>query len=186
MIVKLNNVRLSFPDLWEATQFHGTGPFSYKAAFLFKPDSAEHKAITAAIEAVMTEKFKAKAKSVIADTKDNSQKCCLYSGDSKSYEGYEGMMVLSTTRRQEDGMPLILGGGPDRKSPLSEKERGMIYGGCYVNASVDIWAQNNEFGKAARAQLRGIQFLRDGDSFGAGVPVSDNEFDSIEAPDDLA
>jgi hypothetical protein len=185
MLVKLNNVRLSFPELWEPTQFQGTGPKSYKAAFLFEPNSKTHKDITAAIESVAKETFKTKAAATVESVKNNSQKCCLYSGESKSYDGYQGMMVLSASRAESDGMPLILGGGPDRKSPLSESERGMIYAGCYVNASVDIWAQDNKWGKGFRAQLRGVQFLRDGDSFGAGSPTSVDEFDSIDAEDDL-
>src|ERR1700687_6134974 len=133
MLLKLNNVRLSFPELREPTQFQGTGPKSYKAAFLFEPNSVTHKEIVAAIESVAKEAFKGKAKDIIKSVEDNSQKCALYSGENKAYDGYQGMMLLSASRAEKDGMPLILGGGHDRKSPLSESERGMIYGGCYVN-----------------------------------------------------
>ena len=46
----IKNVRLAFPDVREAVQFQGTGPFNYKATFLVPPGSDADKAILAAIE----------------------------------------------------------------------------------------------------------------------------------------
>ena len=62
---------------------------------------------------------------------------------------------------------------------------GKPYSGCYVNANLELWAQDNSFGKRINAQLRGIQFLRDGDAFaGGGAPANADEFDEIGAPDE--
>jgi hypothetical protein len=52
-----------------------------------------------------------------------------------------------------------------------------------VNGTVEVWAQDNKFGKGIRATLRGVQFVKDGDAFSAGTPVSEDDFDEIEAPE---
>ncbi|MWN55950.1 ssDNA-binding protein, partial [Escherichia coli] len=51
--------------------------------------------------------------------------------------------------------------------------------GCYVNAVIDIWAQDNNFGKRINASLGGVQFLRDGDAFAGGGVASADDFDDI-------
>lgn len=195
MIIQLQAARLSFPDLFEAKQFQGTGPFSYRAAFLQSEDtpvmvkqadgSWKRTTMQKVIDAVAEEKWKNKAAAVLKAIGSDPQKCCWYDGDLKSYDGYEGNFVLSSTRPQDKGRPIVI----DRdKSPLSEKD-GKPYAGCYVNGTVEIWVQDNKFGKAIRATLRGVQFVKDGDAFSAGTPVDEDEFDTIDAPeteDDLA
>lgn len=189
-IVQLLNARLSFPDLFEAVQFEGKGPFSYRAAFLQPEDqpvmlqqgdkSWKKTTIAKVIDAVATELWKAKAPAILKSIEGNPQKCCWYDGNIKEYDGYEGNFVLSSTRGQEKGRPLII----DRdKSPLSADD-GKPYAGCYVNATVEIWAQDNKWGKGIRATLRGVQFAKDGDAFAAGTPLDDGEFQSIEAPEE--
>ena len=38
--------------------------------------------------------------------------------------------------------------------------------GDYVNAVIEVWAQNNDFGKRINANLVGIQYVKQGESFG--------------------
>ena len=175
MKVKLSNVRLSFPDLFEATQFDGKGAFTYGAQFLIEPGSAEDKAVNAALEAVAKEKWGAKATAMLAAAKANPQKICYVNGDTKGYDGYAGMMALSAKRPQDKGRPGVY----DRdKSPL-QVEDGKPYAGCFVNASVEFWAQDNSFGKALRCTLVGVQFASDGDAFSAGAKPSEDDFDDV-------
>lgn len=175
--VKLNEVRLSFPDLFEAVQFEGQGPFNYRAAFLVEPGSANDKAITAAMGEVAKEKWAAKAGAILTAAKASPQKCCYISGDLKEYDGYAGNMVLSSSRQQEKGRPGVY----DRdKSPLSVED-GKPYAGCYVNATVELWAQDNSYGKAIRCTLVAVQFAKDGDAFSAGSKPSEDEFDDLSA-----
>lgn len=194
-IVQLKGSRLSFPDLFEPKQFEGQGPFSYRASFLQGEDTPVYlqqadkswKATTMAkvIDAIAAEAWKAKAAAILKTIEGNSQKCCWYDGNAKSYDGYEDNFVLSATRNQDKGRPLIIN---HDKSPLTERD-GKPYAGCYVNATVEIWAQDNKYGKAIRATLRGVQFVRDGDAFSAGTPVDESEFEEIDAPetaDDLS
>jgi hypothetical protein len=61
------------------------------------------------------------------------------------------------------------------RSPLVSAD-GRPYSGCYVNAQVEVWAQDHKsFGKRINAQLLGVQFVEDGDSFQAGAPPANPE-----------
>ena len=180
MKISLKNVRLSFPDLFEATQFQGTGPSNFGASFLIDPSSPNVKTIEAAIKAVADEKWGAKAVAVVNGLKGNSQKCCYYNGDSKSYDGYEGSMVLSAKRGEDKGRPLIV----DKDNTPLVAQDGKPYAGCTVNASVELWAQDNQYGKGIRATLRAVQFVKDGDRFSGSEPAGENEFDDLTVDDE--
>lgn len=185
MKLKLNNVRLSFPDLFTAVQYNGEGSFNYRAQFLVEPDSDTDKAIRAAIKQVAKDKWVAKADAVLKSIVGSPQKYCYIDGDTKDYDGYTGMMALSTTRGQGKGRPLVI---DSDKTPLAESD-GKPYAGCYVNASVEFWAQDNNFGKAIRCTLLGVQFFKDGDAFGGGSAPSEDDFEDLaveETADDLA
>ncbi len=183
MKVKLENVRLSFPDLFEAVQYQGQGPFNYRAQFLMEPNSKEKKAVEVAIAAVAKEKWGAKSLAVLESIKSNPQKFCFIDGNTKTYDGYAGMFALSATREVSKGRPLVINRD---KTPLTQVD-GKPYAGCYVNATVEIWAQDNNYGKAIRAQLLGVQFDRDGDAFGGGSSASSpEEFEDLSVgTDDL-
>ena len=59
------------------------------------------------------------------------------------------------------------------RTPLTAKD-GVIYPGCYVNVSIDFWAQDNSYGKRINAQLRGVQFVKDGERLGGSVAAADD------------
>lgn len=174
MIVKLSNVRLAFPQIFEAKPFQGAGHPSFTAMLLIDPvkQAALIDEVKKTMIAVAKEKWAGKADSVFASLK-GTDKVCLRSGDTKSdYSGFEGMMFLST---RSQNRPLVI----DRdKSPLTAAD-GRPYGGSYVNASIEIWAQDNGFGKRINASLRGLQFYKDGDAFAAGAPADESEFDAV-------
>lgn len=174
--VKLVDVRLSFPDLFEAVQFDGKGPFNYGASFLIEPGSANDKAVQAALVKAANDKWAAKGPAILSAAKANPQKICYISGDLKEYDGYAGMMALSAKRGQDKGRPGVYDRDPRR---VLSVEDGKPYAGCYVNATVEFWAQDNSFGKAVRCTLIGVQFARDGDAFSAGSKPNEDDFDDL-------
>lgn len=176
MKIMIPNVRLSFPDIFEAVQYEGKGPFNYRATLLIPSEGKLRKQIDAHILKVATEKWKDKAaKVLLAANAPNGPGTCFNDGDLKEYDGYAGHWYLSATRPQDKGRPAIV----DRdKSPLVAKD-GKPYGGCYVNASVEFWAQDNKYGKTVRCGLLGIQFFNDGDAFGGGSAASDEAFENL-------
>lgn len=174
--VKLKDVRLSFPDLFEPVQYQGKGVFRYNASFLIVPGSENDKLVKAAIRAEVEAELKDKDKAdkFLANIKGNSNKMCYVSGDLKEYEGYQGMLVLSSHRQQKAGRPTVIDGN---KQPLVAAD-GKPYAGCYVNASVDIYVQTGE-NSGVRCGLAGVQFSKDGDAFSGGRAASPDEFEDI-------
>lgn len=172
MKVKLNNVRLAFPQLYEAKTVNGEGKPAFSATFLLDPTHPDIKALNAAIDAVAKDKWGAKADAILK-TARAADKVCLHNGDTKAeYAGFEGNFYVSARNATR---PTVIDAD---KSPLTAQD-GKPYAGCYVNAVVDIWAQDNNYGKRVNASLGGVQFFRDGDAFAGGGAASADEFDNI-------
>ena len=176
MIVKLNNVRLCFPQLFEAKTVNGEGKPAFSAAFLIDPTDPQLEVLNKAIEAVAKEKWGAKSDAMLKTIRA-ADKTCLHSGDLKAnYDGFEGMMYVSARNALR---PLVV---DVNKAPLTAED-GKPYAGCYVNASVELWTQDNNYGKRVNATLRGVQFYKDGESFAGGGVASDDDFDDLTADD---
>ena len=179
-VVILKNVRIVFPQLFVAKQYKGAGAFSYSATFLVDPKSDNHKVMLAAIIEVAKAAWSDKYEPVLKSIKDNNQKICYYLGDTKEYDGFTGNYALSAKRYQDDGHPKVI----DQKLNDLSPADGKPYGGCFVNAKLDIWAQDNDWGKGIRATLITVQMLKDGDAF-SNVPRPSSEgFKEEEVSDD--
>ena len=167
MSIKLNNVRLSFPSLFQKAQFNGEET-KYEATFLL--DKVKHAAVIKEIEAAIQQKVASELKGA----KVPADKLCLRDGDEVEYDGYSGHMTLKASTKKR---PLVLN---KDKSPLTEAD-GVVYSGCYVNAIIDLWGQNNSYGKRINATLLGVQFAADGEAFSSGgSSASADDFDDIE------
>lgn len=174
MKLTLKNVRLSFPNIWTAKAMDANSKPAFNAAFLIPKDDPQNKVVQATIEQVAKDKWGPKADAILKDLR-RAEKTALKDGENKSqYAGYEGMNYVNASNATR---PTIL----DRdKSPLTEAD-GRPYGGCYVNAVIEIWAQDNSFGKRINASLSGIQFAKDGDAFAGGSVASEDDFDDLGA-----
>lgn len=167
MSIKLNNVRLSFPSLFQKAQFDGADT-KYEATFLL--DKVKHAAAIKQIE----EAIAAKIASDLKGAKVPANKLCLRDGDEVEYDGYAGHMTLKASTKKR---PLVLN---KDKSPVTEAD-GVVYSGCYVNAIVEFWAQNNQFGKRINATLLGVQFAADGEAFSSGgSSATVDDFDDLD------
>lgn len=174
--VKLVKVRQSFFDYFTPVQFKGEGAFRYNGAYLIEKDSANDKAIRAAIKASGIEAFQTAAKhdSMFKSMETNGNKMCYIDGDLSKYDFCQGFMVLGAHRRESDGPPLILDA---QKQPLDVKS-GKIYKGCNVNVSVDFYAQAKG-NTGYRCGLIGVQFHSDNDQFSGAARPDADEFDEI-------
>lgn len=169
----LKGVRLAFPSLFEPSAY-GEGEPSYQATLIMEPDAAQ--AVESAMASVAREKWGAKGEAQLKALKA-AGKVCLRDGDEKpDYDGFEGKMFVAARSKTR---PTVVDG---QRNPLTERD-GRLYAGCYVNASIEIWAQDNAYGKRINCTLRGVQFVRDGDAFGGGRPAAAEEFDEVEESD---
>lgn len=165
--VKLANVRLSFPSLFSARKFAPTdakGSFSAALILDKKVNAREIAAVKAAIASVVATDFKGKAPA----------KTCLRDGAEKSdTDGYgDGVMFISA---RSDKRPQVVGRD---LAPLTEED-GKPYAGCYINATIQVWGQDNQYGKRINAKLRCVQFYKDGATFGEAPINIEQEFSVI-------
>ncbi len=174
MKVKLTNVRLAFPVLFEAKTVNGEGKPAFSASFLLDPADPQVKALNQAIEQVAKDKWGAKAEAILKQMRAQD-KVALHDGDLKAnYDGFPGNLYVSARSATR---PLVI---DKDKSPLTEQD-GKPYAGCFVNALIELWPQDNNYGKRVNASLRGVQFFRDGDAFAGGGAASEDEFDDISS-----
>jgi hypothetical protein len=176
MKVKLQNVRLSFPGLFKAEAFKPGDAPKYKATFLVEKGSKLNAVIDAAILETAKGKWGAKAAQIVQGMRGNPNKFCYQDGDTKAYNGFAGMMALAA---KSSVRPLVL---DKDKTPLTEQD-GKPYAGCYVNATIELFAYENS-GNGISAQVLGVQFVADGDSFGGGAIGSPDDFDDLAVGSD--
>ena len=157
-------------SLHEHASYQGQDLGKYEATFLIPKNSDDAKAVQAAIKEVGAE--------VLGDAWSKA-KLCILDGDSKEYDGYEGMWAVKATTKKR---PIVL----DKDKSALSAEDDKPYAGCYVNASISIYAFQNNYGKFVQAQLNAVQFSKDGDAFGGGDTFSVDEFDDISGGDDDA
>jgi hypothetical protein len=204
MIFMLRDVRLSYPKLEEPEYFQGVkqrpddkrrwsasyhvGPQSAatrlneKGQVIGKVESAKT-AIDAALRELAktqwtgnNEKGKPKFEAILASILSDPKGCCWLDGVRKDLD--DGTWILNSHRGEDKGRPLVM---DNDKSPiykadgtLYEGKAGRVFSGCYVNAQVEFWAQDNKAGKGLRCTLMAIQRLRDGDAFSGGTaPIAD-------------
>jgi len=170
--IKLENVRLSYPQLFKAVAMkQPDGSMSkakFSASFLIpkKTHGALIKRIEAMIERAMLDKFQKKVP---------LKNVCLHDGnDKEEKEGYGDEVMYLVAK--SDTRPAVV---DQQVNPLAEED-GKIYAGCYVNATVEIFAYSHQLGgKGVSAQLRAVQFVKDGPSFGAGPVNAEDEFEPV-------
>ncbi|CAB4163644.1 Protein of unknown function DUF2815 [uncultured Caudovirales phage] len=173
MKIRIQNVRLAFPNLFNATKVGDDDKPAFSASFLLPKDHPQIAEINAAIDQVAKDKWGAKADAQLKAMRA-ADKTALHNGDLKAqYSGFEGMLYISA---RNPVRPTTLNRD---KSPVTESD-GIIYAGCYVNAVLEIWAQDNKYGKRVNATLSGVQFNRDGDAFTGGGAASEDDFDDLE------
>lgn len=173
MKVKLENVRLAFPQLWVATTVgeDDKNP-AYSASFLIPKKSPLVKLVNEAMDACAKEKWESKSSDILKQLRA-ADRVCLHDGDLKSdYAGFPGSFFIAARNKAR---PLVI----DRnKSPLTQAD-GKPYAGCYVNATIDVWAQDNGYGKRVNATLSGVQFAKDGDAFSGAPPATPEDFEDL-------
>lgn len=168
MIIK--NVRLSFPSLFKTEVYNGVDTGKYAVTLLLGKDDAQVENLKTTILNAAENKF--------GKPLPKGLKMPLGDGDEKEYSGYADHYSLKASTKNR---PVIIDG---KKNPITETD-GVIYGGCYVNASIDFWVMDNQYGKRVLCNLKGIQFAKDGERFGASNDALD-EFDEVETTGNTA
>lgn len=172
MKLTLPNVRLAFshPGLFIADNVQGEGQKKFSCSLLMTPGHAGIKMVKDAALKVAQEKWGAKAAQMIA-AMELQDKHPLHNGDTKSnYDGFPGNFFVSCRSVKQ---PLVI---YRDKTPISLQDP-RLYPGAMVNAIITLWPQDNQYGKRVNAEINGVQFFANNDSFGGGgAPASEDEF----------
>lgn len=161
----IKNARLSYPALFEKSVFKGKVG-KYQATLLIdKKDEALKKQIDENISKAISE-YKNKIKI-------SPENYCIKDGDNSGKEEYKGYWSLKASQSKR---PVVF----DRDKAVLTAEDDKIYSGCYVNAVIDFWIQDNEYGKRVNANLYGVQFAKDGERFGMGSVDVEQEFEDLD------
>lgn len=179
--IMLKGVVMSFPALADPQSF-GEGEPAYGAKFPIKINSAHQKLLEEAMLAEAKEAWKDKAQSVldmlIEDGKVAFVKKVYRSKKTgEAYQGFEGSHYLSA--RNAKTQPTVFNQYGEEIAAKGDIER-QAFSGAVVNASVEIWAQDNKWGRRINCSLRGIMLTGEGENFGGGSsPASADEFGGL-------
>lgn len=173
MRIRLNNVVISFPSLFRKANYKGT-ELKYEGTFIL--DKIEHKQeidqIQKEIDRILAEDFK----TTRAKFKDD--KICLKDGDYSENDAFAGKFTIKATNKDK---PLTI----DYNKNDIVLTQDPFYSGAIVNAVIDLWKMDNEYGKKILANLYGVQFVKDGPKLGNNVnniQSALNDFDSFDIP----
>lgn len=177
-IIRLQNVRLSFPNLFKAVAFEAGKEPRFQAAFLLDPSDKEHAKSIKAIKKECRRLLEAKFGEV---PESDEYKRCFGLAKShpkkRKYEGYENMFYI-------DSANTIAPTCIDRKKQEVIEQDGVLYAGCYVNTNITLWVYDHpKGGMGVACNLRIVQFFKDGDAFG-NTKADADEMDEVDIDDD--
>lgn len=194
MKVILKRVRLAFADsMWEPKSINN-GEARCSVNGIMDPKTPEGAAAIDAlrktIQQVAIDKWGAKAADIVKALNAKGD-LCLHDGAAKAeYDGFAGNMFVSAAnkgrpaivaKRRYNGKAVGLDQGGNTYIEGVRTDVGfeckVPYSGCYANLSIDVWAQDNAYGKRVNAKLLAIQFEDDGAAFSGGEGYSDADFD---------
>jgi len=179
----IKNARLGFPHLLVPQP--STNPAAaakYNCVFIIEQGAPEWNEILEMAHAMALEKWTVNANGIMGMISNDKKLRCYGFGadkvDTKTglvYEGFQDMMWISGSSdtkpdlRGQDAMPC------PPTAPLNT----MFVGGNYVEGVISIWPQDNEHGRAIRSQLDGVQYIREGEKFGAVGPDVGTIFEAV-------
>ena len=169
MKLKIKNARLSFADIFTAkSKFDGEPKFS--ALFILDPADEGNKATLQEFKAVVKQLQNEK----IGGKELPIDKLPIQDGNDKGYDGWENKIILSAANKKR---PIVVG---RKRQPVAEGDQDAPYSGCFVNAVVDVWLMDNQYGQRIIASLEAVQFAKDGEAFTSSVVNLEEDFDDIE------
>jgi hypothetical protein len=178
--VTLKDVRIAYAQgIFTARAAKPGDKEKYGAAFLFPANHPAVKQLAdATIRAAQT-KWGDKAGDMLKQLKA-ADRLPVHNGDAKaSSAGYAGNLYVNAGNAIR---PTVVDGN---RAPLTASD-GKPYSGCFVNAIIEVWPQDNQHGKRINASLLGVQFVRDGEKLAGGSTATADDFEAIPGADGAA
>lgn len=188
--IMITNARLSFPHLVEP-HAPGNNPQakkSFSADFILEPDSADWQAVQQRIQDLAVAAWAEQAQAILQMIYQDRRQRFFGTGDEKidknsmqPYNGYAGKVYVSGKRDQQPQMIKTNGAAADPANTMECQQLARsMYGGCYVNAAIRPWIQDNQHGRGVRCELIAVQFSKDGEAFGEAVTDASGMFGAVQ------
>lgn len=170
-LVKLNDVKISFPYLFQKKDWKNGKDPKYEITFMLNKvtNATEIQEIQDFIEEVLNEN---KIKKPIPA----SFKVCLKDGDLNDRQEYKDHYTILAKSTQK--VPLL-----EKNPKIEVTDEKRFYGGCYVSAYIKLSTYENN-AKGITAYLQSVQFRKDGERLG-DVHDASNAYDSVDIDDVL-
>jgi len=155
----IKEARCSFPQLY-SKQLNDGQEFNPGITLVLEAKKHADKIaeVKAAINATINNN--PKLKKAKENEKLGPDRLCLRKATDDQTKYLEGNIILKAGNPRP---PLVL--FPDGKTTMHE-DNNAIYSGCYVNAKIEIWGQDNNYGKRINAKLIAVQFVpKEAESF---------------------
>ena len=188
-MILLSNAVLSFPQLVEPRSYQEGQPKKYSADLILDPAGDDWKRVMQAVMTAAQTKWGDNAQAVLQMVQSDRKLRAFGSGAEKvdkktfkPYDGYEGKVYVSGINANPPQMIQTDGKAIDPTNTMAYQALARkLYGGCYVNAAVKIWVQDNKYGRGIRCELVAVQFSKDGTPFGDAVPDASSLFGAVAA-----
>jgi len=172
-VIKLKNVVLSFPSVFEHGSFGGESTGKYEATFLLsKSDTKTYDKIVAEIKEVM------------GKSKIPQSKWAIKDGDETDDEHAQGHWIIKTANKNR---PTLVDGKRNIITREDNEVDPMFFGGATVNAVISFWKQDNSYGKRVNGNLSGIQYVKGDiheDGFTDTGTAQVDDFDEVDDEDE--
>lgn len=165
--------RLSYAHLFEPTSMEDGGPKFYSCALIIpKSDKATVKKIQDAIKIAIEN-----GKTKVFGGKTANLRLPLRDGDTEKEgdETYQGHYFINVKCKQKPGLV-----DKDMNAILDPAD---LYSGCYVRASINLFAFNKNGNKGVGAGLNNIQKFGEGEPLG-GRSRAEDDFEAVTEEDD--
>ena len=192
MIVMLKNKTIAFPAIAEMAAI-GDGEPAYGCRFAIDPADPQVAEIEAAMLSVAKGKWKDEGAAVLTFLQSERKTAFLREParnkkTGKVYDGFEGCFTLGARNAKTQPTVFDLYGNPVTDKRAIEQ---LIYSGAKVNAKVEFWPQDNQFGRRVNCSLLGVMFAGEGERFGGGsAPAKADDFADMaqtpQYPDDAS
>lgn len=183
-ILFIKNVQIAFPALAEP-QAIGDGEPAFGGRFVIDPKRTDVvKDLDAAMAAEAKAKWKEDGDAVLAMLVEEGKvafekKPYRSKKTGKVYAGFEGMYNLGARTPANKPRPTAFDEYGKELTTKAEIEQ-TIYSGCEVTAKIEIWAQDNSYGRRINCSLLGVMYAGEGERFGGGsAPASADDFGSF-------
>lgn len=174
--VRIDKVRLCWPELFEAKEFDGDGKPKFRAVLLI---DKKDKAALATLKAAQSEAAEEGKSKVFGGKVPSNLKSIIHDGDDEAEQfperaGHWRMSVSSN--------PKFRPGVVDKNvQPVLDQSE--VYSGVYANVTLTAYAFDRNGNKGVTFGLNNVQVLGYGENLAGGVAASE-EFDAVDVDED--